>query len=292
MLPGPPHELKNMYLESVKPYLMKKSGNMLYSLIQYMNSHAHILDRTEDALFQHIASVDMKPCVKVYQSVAACNYDLFYDIRNTKNAITLLIPPGEIHRGYAETVLEELWKKSVRGIPVTILHDKNASVPEGYADICISANKITMPLLFVGNTVWYGLPLYHHQYTEGRFTYPTDYSIILRFSGKTTTKMLRSLVESPAGGVPLSSGFGHWIKNNCHCSSCGKTMVLAKGSPAYLRCLACHSTRHIEKNLVNQYLDLTHRTCSLCGNDLYARYGKYGLFVTCNNYHNINLNDL
>lgn len=31
LLPGPPHELKEMYLKSVRPYLLKKSGSLFYS---------------------------------------------------------------------------------------------------------------------------------------------------------------------------------------------------------------------------------------------------------------------
>ena len=65
-------------------------------------------------------------------------------------------------------------------------YDKSVVIPPEYEDVCIPSDKVTMPLLFIDNKAWYGLPIYQHVHTEASVVYPIHTDVIVRFSGKCT----------------------------------------------------------------------------------------------------------
>lgn len=262
-----------------------EANNMFYSLVKYMSTTSHILNYQKGALANYIASNDFGSNIKVFTSTTACNFDVLTDIRSVKNKIMLMVPRGRINAEYAKTILDEINKQSRNNVSVVIIHDKSVVIPSIYEDISIPSDKVTMPLLFIDNKVWYGLPLYQHDYTEAQVSYPINNDIIVRFTGKCTVEMIRSLVEHANVKPPIANGLGLYVKNHCSCPQCNEPLTLVKGNRFFMRCRKCGRTQPLSVKTANNYLDSIGGKCPRCGRDLFAVNGQYGLYIKCGNNH-------
>lgn len=269
-----------------------ESNNMFYSLVKYMSSSSHILDYHAEGLKKYISSIYFGSSIKVFTSTISSNVDVLDDIRNAKSNIMLMIPQGRINPEYAETILSEIYAKSRQGVAVAIVHDRMSSIPDIYQDISVSSDKVTMPLLFVDNTVWYGLPIYSHACSDSKISYPIYVDIIVRFKGNFTVEMIRSLVEHGAVKPPAMNGFALYVRNNCTCSACGEPLTLFKANRHFMRCKKCGKSHAISTTIVNFYLDSTGGKCPLCRCDQMALNGHYGIYVRCSNNHTFKLDEI
>ena len=165
-------------------------------------------------------------------------------------------------------------------------------VPPEYEDICIPSDKVTMPLLFVDNKAWYGLPIYQHVYSEAQIVYPIYTDIIVRFIGKCTVEMIKSLVEHANVKPPVATGLGLYVKNNCYCDNCGESLSLIKANKHFMRCKKCGRTQALTVQMVNRSLDSTGGRCPRCGRDMYAVNGQFGIYVKCSENHIAKLDEI
>lgn len=268
------------------------SDNLFGSLVKYMSTESHVLDHRNGALAQYVAESPLGSCIKVYTSTAACNCDLLEDIRGAKSKIVLMIPPGSMNPTYAPVVLEELRKRADGKVTVAIVHDSTVKLPPAYEELAIPSVKVTMPLLFVDGMVWYGLPIYRHAYSERQVHYPIHSDIMVRFTGKHTVSMIKSLVEYGSIQSPLTTGFALYAKNHLTCSECGKALMLVKNERHYLRCSACKKSFSITPHTVNRYLDQSGGRCPLCGRDQFAVRGNNTVYVKCAENHLYKLDEI
>ena len=264
---------------------------MFYSLIKHMNASSHVLDHQRGALANYITSNHLGSNIKIYTSKIASNVDVLSDIRSAKNKILLMIPKGKINSEYAQIILTEIYRQRSNKISVVIVYDKSVTIPAEYEDVCISSDKITMPLLFIDNKAWYGLPIYHHVHTEAQVVYHIDTDIIVRFTGKCTVEMLKSLVEHANIKPPVANGLGLFVKNNCNCK-CGEPLFFVKIDKYFMKCKKCGQTQAITTHIVNRYLDSTGGKCPLCGKDMYSLKGQYGVYVRCGSNHIFKLEEI
>lgn len=269
-----------------------ESNNMFYSLIKYMSTSSHILNHQQNGLAYYIAANDFGNNIHVYTSTITSNADVLGDIRSAKDKIVLMIPKGRINSDYAKTILDEIYKQKNNKVSVVIIYDKSVVVPPEYEDICIPSDKVTMPLLFIDNKAWYGLPIYQHFHSEAQVMYPILTDILVRFSGKCTVDMIRSLVEHTNVKPPVANGLGLFVKNNCHCDQCGEPLVLVKANKHFLKCKKCGKTQALAIQMVNRYLDSTGGRCPRCGRDMFAVNGVYGVYVKCSDNHISKLDEI
>lgn len=269
-----------------------ESNNMFYSLIKYMSSSSYILNCQKEGLAKYITSNDFGSNIRVYSSTITSNMDVISDIRSAKSKIMLMIPKGRINAEYAKTILDEIYKRKNNKVPVVIVYDKSVVVPSEYEDICIPSDKVTMPLLFIDNKVWYGLPIYQHVCSEKGIVYPIHTDIIVRFSGKCTVEMIKSLVEHTNVKPPVANGLGLFVKNNFYCDTCSEPLALVKANKHFLKCKKCGKTQPLTVQMVNRYLDFTDGRCPRCGRDMFAVNGQYGLYVKCSDNHNFKLDEI
>ncbi len=269
-----------------------ESNNMFYSLIKYMSESSHLLNYQKDALANYITSNSFPSNIKVYASTITSNIDVLDDIRSAERKITLMIPKGTINTDYAEMILEEIYKQRKNKVSVVIVYDKSVVVPKKFEDVCILSDKVTMPLLFVDNKVWYGLPIYDHTCFEKQTVYPVNTDIIVRFSGKYTVDMITSLVEHSAVKTPVSGGFSLFVKNKYYCKECGDAMSLIKAGKHILKCNNCGRIQYLTPQIVNEYLDSIGGECPRCNRDLVALIGRFGVFVKCSNNHLFDIQDV
>lgn len=263
---------------------------MFYSLIKYMNTSSHILNYHKNALAEFITHNDFSSNIKVYSSEIECNCDLLADIRSAKNEIKLLIPRGRLNPEYGKRIMDEIHKQKLN--KKVIVYDKSVVVPMEYENSCIPSDKITMPILLIDNKAWYGLPIYRHDSTDGQVSYPIYTDIIVRFTGKHTVEMIRSLVEHANVKPPVMTNLALYVKNNCHCIQCGQALTLVKANKHFLRCNDCNKTQVLTKEMVDRYLDSTGGKCSRCGRDMFAVNGQYGLYVRCSENHTYKLDEI
>ena len=268
-----------------------ESSNMFYSLIKHMNASSHILDHQKGALANYITANHFGSNIKVYTSTITSNVDVLSDIRSAKNKILLMIPKGKINAEYAKTILDEVYRQKSNKVSVVIVYDKTVTIPSEYEDVCILSDKITMPLLFIDNKAWYGLPIYHHVHSEAQVVYHIHTDIIVRFTGKCTVEMLKSLVEHANVKPPVANGLGLFVKNNCHCK-CGESLSLVKGDKYFMKCKKCGKAQAMTTHIVNRYLDSTGGKCLICGRDMYALNGQHGVYVKCSDNHTYKLDEI
>ena len=268
-----------------------ESNNMFYSLIKYMSANSHILTCQKDGLANYIKANDFGSNIKVYTSTTTSNVDVLGDIRSAKNKIMLMIPKGRLNAEYAKTILDEVYKQKNNKVSVVIVYDKSVVIPPEYEDVCIPSDKVTMPLLFIDNKAWYGLPIYQHVHTEANVVYPIHTDVIVRFSGKCTVEMIKSLVEHANVKPPVANGLGLYVKNNCHCD-CGESLSLVKSNKHFLKCKKCGKTQALTVQMINRYLDSTGGRCPRCGRDMFAVNGQFGVYVRCSENHISKLDEI
>jgi ribosomal protein S27AE len=257
-----------------------------------MNTSNHILNYQNNALTQYIQSINFGSTIKVFTSIVESNCDLLNDIRSAKVKIMLMIPKGQINAEYAEMILSEMHKCSQKGVSVVIVYDKSVLVPAKYQDLAIPSDKLTMPLLFVDNKVWYGLPMYKHDCSDSQVRYPILSDVIVRFSGKCTVEMIKSFVEHANVKPPVTTGLALYVRNHCECSRCSEPMTLVKSNKFFMKCKQCGNTQMLSTNMVNRYLDSIRGKCPRCGKDLYAANGQYDVYVRCSDNHTSKLDEI
>lgn len=276
-----------------KPFWMNRFGNenMFSSLVRYMNTSSHILNYQNNSLAEYIQTANFGSTIKIFSSTTMCNCDLLDDIRNARSKILLMIPKGQINTDYTDMILDEIYKRSKYNVSVAIVYDKSVIVPPLYQDFAIPSEKITMPLLFIDNKAWYGLPIYKHDCSDSQVHYPIMSDIIVRFSGKCTVEMIKSLVEHTNVKPPIATGLALYVKNHCACSKCGEPMILVKANKHFIKCKKCGNTQVLTTTMVNRYLDTTRGRCH-CGRDLFATNGQFGVYVKCSNNHILKLDEI
>lgn len=180
-----------------KEFWLKKyeSDNKFRSLIQYMDKNSYSTGIQNNTVVDYLESGDFGRTIKVFTSLTYCSSYVLPDIRNAKDKVVLMLPPGTINSEFAKPVLDEILQKARYDGCAVIKYDESSVIPSEYKEISTPSGKITMPLLFVDNHVWYGLPVYNHIYSEKDMVYPIWKNIIIRFSGSHTVEMIESLVS-------------------------------------------------------------------------------------------------
>lgn len=269
-----------------------ESSNMFYSLIKYMSRTSHVFNCQNSEFEHYICNNNFGSNIKVYTSTLMSNLDVLEDIKYAKNKIVLMIPKGKINAEYARTILDEIYKQKGPRVSVVIVHDKATTVPEEYEDICVPSDKVTMPLLFIDNKVWYGLPIYYHGYSEGQFTYPISADVMIRFSGKYTVEMIKSLVAHINVKPPVATGLGLFVKNNYHCNVCEEPLYLVKANKHFLKCKKCGKVEVLTTTMVDRYLDAIDGKCPRCGKATFAAIGPSGVYIKCSSNHTLRLDEI
>ena len=276
-----------------KPFWTNKFGseNMFSSLVRYMSTSSHILNYQNNALAEYIQSTNFGSTIKIYTATFMCNCDLLDDIRTAQNKIMIMIPKGQMNTDYAEMILGEIYKRTKNNVSVAIIYDKSVTVSSAYQDFAIPSDKVTMPLLFIDNKAWYGLPIYKYDCLDSQLRYPILSDIIVRFSGKCTVEMIKSLVEHANVKPPIATGLALYVKNHYSCDKCDEPLTLVKSNKHFLKCKKCGNTQFLTTTMLNNYLDTTRGKC-YCGKDLFAVNGRYGIYVKCVNNHITKLDEI
>ncbi len=268
-------------------------NNMYCALVNHMYENNNVVGFSDKAFSEYFKTLNCGSNIRLFSDVAQCINQVLQEIKKARKEILLLLPQGKFQSEYGKPILEAMNQKLLDGINVAVCRDKNAKIPEEYEKLWLLSEKVTMPLLFVDNAVWYGLPVLQYSFTDKNITYHSITTTVIRFSGVHTVEMIRSLVDRTGTRKAATGSFALYIKNNSACV-CGNPHQLCRGkSGYYLKCPKCGKTAFLTDYLINSYLDTNgHGRCPSCGKDMYARLGKYGWYVTCANGHITNLGNI
>jgi hypothetical protein len=167
----------------------------------------------------------------------------------------------------------------------------------------------SFPLVVVDDKVmWYGFPLSELFFEDKNYRFLAPKSPIFRITGKHTNEMISSLcdldyrVDDNGTRIKLiekannsaGKGLTEFIHETETCKKCGAPMDLSRGhSGKYiLKCSSCGSFDLLSVHTMNKYLDKVNAKCSVCGKDIYAGVGQFGIYVKCNNGHFTKLSEL
>ncbi|HIU48858.1 MAG TPA: competence/damage-inducible protein A [Candidatus Avimonoglobus intestinipullorum] len=115
MLPGPPNELKPMFLESVKPFLMKKSDDVLYSETLKIFG---IGESKVAELLQDIMENSKNPTLAPYAETCGMRLRLTAKCRDAEEGRTLVLPVKEKIKGI---IGKYIYCEEEKGLPEVVV---------------------------------------------------------------------------------------------------------------------------------------------------------------------------
>ncbi len=257
--------------------------NMFRSLVKHIGERGNVLDYSEDSLTKYMSCMNLGSNIKIYTSEESCKNEVINDIKSAKQRVTLLIPKGRINEDFGKCILDELVKLRFKTIEVNVIYDSSVIIPSEYDKISLPSDKITMPILFVDNKIWYGLPIYNYECGDKNNSTPVMTKIMVKFTGKYTVDMIKSLVNHSPIQEQASSHFKEHIKENLECRYCGGKVRLIGGDKHFIKCQDCGRLSPLTVKMVNDYLTLNDGRCPRCGRDQEAKDGPYGIYVKCSN---------
>lgn len=217
--------------------------------------------------------------------------DFFEDLDNAKS-ITILLPPGDqIDDLFIET-LEDL-KEDV-DIQFYTSNEMNK-----FADIVIQTKPQFMPLTIINEEIiWYDMPNLYKYYKEGDKTIRPRYELPFRIEGKQTYNLLNQFINIKNNIYINEAAFYSKslieFLNTKVCEYCGKPINLYKDKAKHLRVKCSNCTNldtYLSTQLINEFFKTYNIVCPFDNGKLSARIDNYGMYIHCNEKHNIKIDD-
>ena len=178
-----------------------------------------------------------------------------------------------------------------------------------WKDLLFKSKDATFPLIVIDDRItWYGFPLSELYFEDKNYRFLSPNSPIFRISGKYSNEMIHSLcdldyrLDDNGTRIKLiektndsaGKGLTKFIHDTEVCKKCGAPMNLtfSHGGKYILKCSSCAAVDLLSVHTLNKYLDRTNAKCSICGKDIFAGVGQFGVYVKCNNGHFTKLSEL
>lgn len=101
------------------------------------------------------------------------------------------------------------------------------------------------------------------------------------------TSLAQDAIFLPNSAKPTS--LKEYISENLTCEKCGAAMKLVKTRKFFLGCTQCDETRLLTPDEINDYIEACDVTCPECEGAIHGAVSRYGIYVRCENKHNISL---
>ena len=83
-----------------------------------------------------------------------------------------------------------------------------------------------------------------------------------------------------------------YIGEHLSCEKCGASMKLVKTRKFFLGCTQCDETRLLTPDEINEYIETCNVVCPECGGAVHGAVSRYGIYVRCENKHNISVDEI
>lgn len=231
------------------------------------------------------------------------------DLKSAKQKIVITLPTDKLNPEYENIISEELKKQSRSGIAVIGKSKEIMGLSDTWKSLLFKSKDASFPLIVVDDrVVWYGFPLSELFFEDKNYRFLAPKSPIFRITGKHTNEMISSLCDldyrADDKGTRIKliekannsagKGLSEFIHDTETCKKCGTPMDLSRGhSGKYiLKCSSCGAFDLLSVHTMNKFLDKNNAKCSVCGKDIYAGVGQFGIYVRCNNGHFTKLSEL
>ena len=286
-----------------------ETQNTYFKLLEHIKTNDTVVSMKENSLIELIQGLDFGKNIKAfYTADDACEL-LLKDIKSAKKQILITLPTDKLHPEHESAIADALKAQSRAGVAVTGKAKEIIGLNETWKNLLFKSKDASFPLIVIDDRItWYGFPLPELFFADKNYKFYSPKSPIFRIIGKHTNEMIHSLcdleyrVDDKGMRIKLlekansSSGKGltEFIHNTESCKKCGAPMNLYKGhSGKYsIKCSSCGSFDLLSVHTMNKYLDKVNAKCSVCGKDIYAGVGKFGIYVKCNNGHFTKLSEL
>lgn len=283
--------------------------NTYFKLLEHIKAKNTVVDIKGNRIFEYIKSLDFGKNINYYYTAVNAMEILLKDINSAKKKIVITLPTDKLNPQY-ETIIAETIKSLTRsGIVIIGKAKETINLNKTWKGLLYKSRDAAFPLIVIDDRIsWYGFPLSELYFGDKNYKYFAPKSPIFRITGKQTNEMIYSLCDLDYRlddkGVRIKlmekanhsagKGLTEFIHDNETCKKCGAPMSLSKGrSGKYiLKCSDCGSFDLLSVHTMNKYLDKVNAKCSVCGKDIYAGVGQYGIYVKCNNGHFTKLSEL
>ena len=283
--------------------------NTYYLLLEHIKKNNTVVGIKDDILFEFIRSLDFGKSIKPFYTASEAWEDLLKDVNSAKKKIYISLPTDKLNTLYATAFISAIKKVSNSGVSVSGTAREVDFLNSDWKGFIFKSKDSYFPLIIIDDKItWYGFPLCELFFEDKNSKYLTPRSPIFRISGKYTNDMICSLCDSgfyideqgtrakltEKTAASVGMGFSQYISNTEVCKKCGEQMNIVRGRTGKfsLKCTSCNSYDFIPVHTLNKYLDEVNAKCSVCGKDLYAGVGQYGIYVKCNNGHFTKLTEL
>ena len=265
----------------------------------------HAKDRTLEGLIDQL-SLEGGP---IFYLDANEYMDIFLkDIRNVRDKIVISLPCGELNLEYEYEICKLLEEKRYQGIQVLIKCNDFSALPDVWKKYAWGTSDAVFPVIIMDDKItWYGVPDASWKFVDGADEYNTVCPVACRLNGKHTAELIRSLTDleyrkTEAGKKPLvlrletstddpngGGGLSEYVSKNIKCPDCKHPLRMTKGKSGktILWCKECKQTHLLTPNDINHYILVKHVKCPVHKCDMVAKVGRYGLYVKCDEGHNI-----
>lgn len=286
-----------------------ETQNTYFKLLEHIKTNDTVVSMKENSLIELIQGLDFGKNIKAfYTADDACEL-LLKDIKSAKNQIFITLPTDKLHPEYESAIADALKAQSRAGVTVTGKARGIIGLNETWKNLLFKSKDASFPLIVIDDRItWYGFPLSELFFADKNYKFYSPKSPIFRIIGKHTNEIIHSLCDleyrvddkgmrirlSEKANSSAGKGLTEFINKTEACKKCGAPMNLYKGhSGKYsLRCSSCGSFDLLSVHTMNKYLDSVNAKCSVCGKDIYAGVGKFGIYVKCNNGHFTKLSEL
>ncbi len=287
----------------------RETQNTYFKLLEHIKANDTVVDIKENRIFEYVKSLDFGKNITPYYSDRDAIELLLKDIRSAKKKIVITLPTDKLNPQYEAIIAETVKFASRSGVAVIGKAKETVNLNETWKSLLYKSKDAAFPLIVIDDKVtWYGFPVSELYFEDKNSKFLTLKSPIFRMTGKHTNEMINSLcdldhrIDDKEIRIRLTEksnnsdgkGLAEFIKESETCKKCGAPMSLSQGrSGKYiLKCSSCGSFDLLSMHTMNKYLNKANAKCSVCGKDVYAGVGQYGIYVKCNNGHFTKLSEL
>ena len=286
-----------------------ETQNTYFRLLEHIKTNNTVVEMKENRLIEFIQTLNFGKNIKPYFSATDAFELLLKDIKSAKQKIVITLPTDKLNPEYENIIGGELKKQSRSGIAVIGKSKDIMGLNDTWKGLLFKSKDASFPLIIIDDKVmWYGFPLSELFFEDKNYRFLAPKSPIFRITGKHTNEMISSLcdldyrIDDKGTRIKLiekannsaGKGLTEFIHETETCKKCGAPMDLSRGhSGKYiLKCSSCGSFDLLSVHTMNKYLDKVNAKCSVCGKDIYAGVGQFGIYVKCNNGHFTKLSEL
>lgn len=279
-----------------------ESGNMFFYLLEHIKKYNNVVGAKTDSFMRFLHELDFGPNINLLLDENEALDMMIKDINSASYQIIVMMPTDELNPKYEKIIYNILKEKSKSGVSVIGTAKEMTGLNDSWKGLLYKSTNASFPLIAIdGAVTWYGFPLSVLYFEEKNTRFNSIKNPLFRIKGNHTNEMIRSLCDlgyrvdengfrtklTEKDNSSAGKGLAKYISETERCKNCRGTMVLIKSRNGkdLLKCSECSAIDFVPVHTINSYLEKVNAKCSVCGKDIYAGVGRYGIYVKCNDGH-------